>query len=435
VTVLFGTVFLGVDADIHPPDKVPYTPEGWVISAKAVVEDRASAIEVVSRIFFMSHSLVLNFRHYHITQKCSSQVLSGCNYWLFHLMFLYRFQYKKSMNYQALRALLFKLPPEKAHGLTLKALSVSSALGLTHLLKQSPGQSCEVMGLNFPNRVGLAAGLDKNGDYIDALAGLGCGFIEIGTVTPKAQAGNPQPRLFRLPEAHAIINRMGFNNKGIDHLIHNVQRAKFKGILGINIGKNATTPMEKAQDDYLICLKKAYSYADYITINISSPNTSGLRHLQRGEFLTDLLGVLKQEQAILERAQHRHVPLVVKVAPDLTEGEVVELADAFVRFNIEGVIATNTTIDREGVASYKEGKEAGGLSGAPLTQKSLEVLKLFKRELKDKIPLIASGGIMTPEIALEKIQAGASLVQLYTGLIYQGPRLIQGCVRALNLNR
>ncbi len=331
------------------------------------------------------------------------------------------------MNYQLLRALLFKLPPETAHTLTLKTLSLGNTLGLTKAATQWPQPSFKTMGLNFPNRVGLAAGLDKNGDYIDALASLGFGFIEIGTITPKAQAGNAKPRLFRLPEANAIINRMGFNNKGIDHLINNVQRAKFKGILGINIGKNATTPIEEAAGDYLICLKKAYAHTSYITINISSPNTSGLRNLQHGVFLNDLLSALKQEQQFLEQAQQKKVPLLVKVAPDLTEGEIVALADTFLRLNIEGVITTNTTTSRQGVAFCKQGSEAGGLSGAPLTQKSTEVLKLFKRELKDKIPLIASGGIMTPEIALEKLNAGASLVQLYTGLIYQGPSLISQC--------
>jgi dihydroorotate dehydrogenase len=336
------------------------------------------------------------------------------------------------MNYQILRALLFKMSPERAHAFTLKALSLSSALGFNGFVGQCPSEPFKTMGLDFPNRVGLAAGLDKDGDYIDALASLGFGFIEIGTVTPRAQAGNPQPRLFRLSEGNAIINRMGFNNKGIDHLIYNVQQAKFKGILGINIGKNAATPIEEACGDYLICLKKAYAHASYITINISSPNTSGLRNLQHGVFLEDLLGALKQEQKHLAQVQQKQVPLIVKVAPDLTEAEIVALADTFLRLDVEGVIATNTTIGREGVAFSKAGKEAGGLSGAPLTQKSTEVLKLFKRELKDKIPLIASGGIMTPDIALEKIQAGASLVQLYTGLIYQGPQLVQGCVRALN---
>lgn len=334
------------------------------------------------------------------------------------------------MNYSSLRALLFKLPPEIAHALTLKALSFGNVLGLTGCVSPCSQQPFKAMGLTFSNRVGLAAGLDKNGDYIDALGRLGFGFIEVGTVTPRAQPGNAGPRLFRLPEAQAIINRMGFNNKGIDHLIDNVKRAKFKGILGINIGKNAATPIEEAAGDYLTCLKKAYAHASYITINISSPNTSGLRHLQHGVFLNDLLTVLKKEQSFLAHALQKHVPLVVKVAPDLSEAEVVALADTFVRLNIEGVIATNTTISREGVEACQHGAEVGGLSGAPLTQKSTEVLRWFKRELKDHIPLIASGGIMTPEIALEKMDAGASLVQLYTGLIYQGPSLISQCVLA-----
>lgn len=336
------------------------------------------------------------------------------------------------MSYHLIKNILFRLDPELAHSVTLNSLKTFNVLGLNKIFNDKTfpqPKPIQIMGLNFNNKVGLAAGLDKNGDYIDALANLGFGFIEVGTVTPLPQQGNPKPRLFRIPEAEAIINRMGFNNKGIDHLVNQVKRAKYKGILGINIGKNAVTSLEEAKNDYLICLRKAYSYASYITVNISSPNTMGLRDLQHGEFLHDLLRFLKQEQKVLELKHQKMVPLVVKVAPDLTESEVVALADTFLGFEIEGVIATNTTISREGVQQYQISREAGGLSGSPLTHKSTEVLKLFRRELQGKIPLIASGGIMSAEIAADKFAAGADLVQLYTGLIYQGPKLINACAK------
>jgi dihydroorotate dehydrogenase len=329
------------------------------------------------------------------------------------------------MNYNLLRHLLFKLKPEAAHSLTLNALNILHLCGINkYLFKTVTASAQTFMGLTFKNTVGLAAGLDKNADYLDALADLGFGFIEVGTVTPLAQVGNPKPRLFRIPEAQALINRMGFNNKGIDYLIEKVKRSKYQGVLGINIGKNAMTSLENANNDYLICLRKAYPYASYITINISSPNTMGLRNLQQGEFLTGLLKSLKQEQVLLATQHQKQVPLVVKIAPDLTEAEIIELTDTLVRLQIEGIIATNTTIARENIAQYPASKEAGGLSGAPLTQKSNEVLKLLSRELKGKIPLIATGGIMTARDAQEKIAAGASLIQLYTGLIYRGPQLI-----------
>lgn len=336
------------------------------------------------------------------------------------------------MLYKHLRALLFKLSPECAHVLTLGSLNLFHKTRINKLLyKKIPQAPIEVMGLKFPNKIGLAAGLDKNGDYIDALADLGFGFIEIGTVTPLAQEGNPKPRLFRIPEASALINRMGFNNKGIDHLIAKVRQSHYGGILGINIGKNAATPIEKAQDDYLICLRKAYPYASYITINISSPNTSGLRSLQHGEYLNTLLKTLKDEQAKLADIHHKYVPLVVKIAPDLTEAEVLALAHTFLQLKIDGVIATNTTISRSGVGDHRVGKEIGGLSGAPLSLQSTEIIKLFHRELAGRIPLIASGGIMSAAIVAEKLAAGATLVQLYTGLIYAGPDLVNECARRI----
>ena len=272
------------------------------------------------------------------------------------------------------------------------------------------------MGIEFPNPVGLAAGLDKNGAYIDALAAMGFGFIEIGTITPRPQAGNPQPRLFRIPEAKAIINRMGFNNDGVDQLIENVKSSKFKGILGINIGKNADTPVENAVDDYLICLEKVYHYASYITVNISSPNTKNLRSLQSGDALTELLETLKQRQLELAEQYHHYVPLVLKVAPDLTEEDIEFIANQLLQFKIDGLIVTNTTLSRVGVESLPYGNEAGGLSGAPVFEKSTECLRQFAKRLNGQIPLIGVGGITQGEHALAKKDAGASLVQIYSGL-------------------
>jgi len=333
------------------------------------------------------------------------------------------------MFYKAIKPVLFKLDAERAHDFTLQALKKCHKLGL---LKASHAKAKPktVMGLDFPNMIGLAAGLDKNGDYIDCLAALGFGFIEIGTVTPKPQDGNPKPRLFRVPQAKAIINRMGFNNKGIDYLIEQVKQAKYSGILGINIGKNALTPLENAIDDYKIGLTKAYPYASYITVNISSPNTANLRQLQHGEFLEALLGELKAIQSELEQRHYKKVPLLIKVAPDLSHEQIIQLADAFIRHKVDGVIISNTTISREGIEHLAISKEAGGLSGAPLTEKSTEILRMFHRELKTKIPLIAAGGIMSPEHAQQKLQAGAQLVQLYSGLIYQGPSLIKSIIKS-----
>lgn len=287
------------------------------------------------------------------------------------------------------------------------------------------------MGLDFPNPVGLAAGLDKNGDYIDALAALGFGFIEVGTVTPRPQPGNPRPRLFRLPEARAIINRMGFNNHGVDYLLAKVRQARYRGVLGINIGKNADTPVERAADDYLIGLRKVYTAASYVTVNISSPNTANLRSLQEGAALTALLGRLKQEQRALAEQHQKYVPLAVKIAPDLGAEAVAEMAAVIRESGIDAVIATNTTLAREAVAQLPHGGETGGLSGAPLTRRATEVVGELHAVLGDTVPIIAAGGIMDGADAVAKLRAGASLVQVYSGLIYRGPALVREVAAAL----
>ncbi len=331
-----------------------------------------------------------------------------------------------------MRALLFQLEAEKAHHLGLKGLNALKKSGLTSLLYPKPKSSpVTIMGLTFPNPVGLAAGLDKNGDYIDALAAVGFGFIEIGTVTPRPQDGNPKPRLFRLPEAQAIINRMGFNNLGVDHLIQQVKQAKTNAIIGINIGKNFDTPVEKAVDDYLIGLNKVYDHADYVTINISSPNTPGLRTLQFGESLNELLGSLKEQQAKLHQQYVRYVPMTVKVAPDLTIEEVQQLAEAFAQFEIDGIIATNTTMSRVGVEKLENGSEAGGLSGRPVFKQSTKVVQQFRLALPTKTPIIAAGGILSGDDAVKKLDAGADLIQIYSGFIYQGPTLISDCIATM----
>ena len=332
------------------------------------------------------------------------------------------------MLYSLARPLLFSLAPERAHELTLSLLKSSHKMGLMRQKTVSKPVTC--MGIEFPNPVGLAAGLDKNGAYIDALAGLGFGFIEIGTITPRPQAGNPHPRLFRIPQAKAIINRMGFNNDGVDQLIENVKAAKFKGILGINIGKNADTPVENAADDYLICLEKVYNYASYVTVNISSPNTKNLRSLQSGDALTELLQTLKQRQLELAEEHQHYVPLVLKVAPDLDAEDIQFIAKQLLQFKIDGLIVTNTTLSREGVENLPHGDEAGGLSGAPVFEKSTACLAAFSEALKGEIPLIGVGGILSGEQALAKKNAGASLIQVYSGLIYAGPELVQDCVNA-----
>lgn len=334
--------------------------------------------------------------------------------------------------YPLLRPLLFSLDPETAHEVTLKLLQAGQATGLNKLLYPSiADKPVTVMGLHFKNPVGLAAGLDKNGDYIEALAALGFGFVEIGTVTPRPQAGNPKPRLFRLPEHEAIINRMGFNNLGIDHLLEQVQRSNYQGILGINIGKNADTPIEKATDDYLIGLRKAYPLASYITINISSPNTKNLRQLQQGDEIKSLLAALKAEQLTLEQQHGRYVPIAVKIAPDLTDEEIIHIATLLMEFSIDAVIATNTTIARDMIANHPLANEAGGLSGAPVKDKSTRVVRGLAAEFNGKLPIIAAGGILTATDAQEKLAAGASLVQVYSGLIYRGQQLIADIVKSL----
>lgn len=333
------------------------------------------------------------------------------------------------MLYSLARPLLFSLAPERAHELTLSLLKSSHKMGMIRQNVAVKPVTC--MGIEFPNPVGLAAGLDKNGAYIDALASQGFGFIEIGTITPRPQPGNPHPRLFRLPKAKAIINRMGFNNDGVDKLIENVKAAKFKGVLGINIGKNADTPVEKAVDDYLICLEKVYNYASYITVNISSPNTKNLRSLQSGDALTELLETLKNRQLELAQEHQHYVPLVLKVAPDLEAEDIAFIAKQLLQYKIDGLIVTNTTLSREGVEGLEHAEEAGGLSGAPVFEKSTACLAAFAEELKGQIPLIGVGGILSGADALAKKKAGASLVQVYSGLIYTGPELVKDCVAAL----
>ena len=339
------------------------------------------------------------------------------------------------MHYALLRPLLFAIDPERAHHLTLEALDRTHALGLTGFVAtRVAGHPVRAMGITFPNAVGLAAGMDKNGAHIDSLAALGFGFIEIGTTTPRPQPGNPKPRMFRLPAASALINRLGFNNGGVDALLANVERSRFVqegGILGINIGKNFDTPNERAADDYLACLSKVYSTASYVTVNISSPNTKNLRALQDSDALTALLSALKKEQSKLADKYGRHVPLAVKIAPDLSREQVESVAAIVVEQQIEGVIATNTTIARESVAGLRHADEAGGLSGAPLRSSSTQVLQWLTDALAGAVPVIGVGGIMSGDHAREKIAAGASLVQFYTGMIYRGPDLVAECVRAL----
>ena len=335
------------------------------------------------------------------------------------------------MLYSVARPLLFTLAPERAHELTLSMLDKAYKLGFMHQKVANKPVTC--MGIEFPNPVGLAAGLDKNGAHIDALAALGFGFIEIGTITPRPQAGNPQPRLFRIPEAKAIINRMGFNNDGVDKLVENVKASKFKGILGINIGKNADTPVEDAVSDYLICLEKVYNYASYITVNISSPNTKNLRSLQSGDALTELLQTLKDRQLELAEQYNHYVPLVLKVAPDLTIEDINFISTQLLKFKIDGLIVTNTTLGREGVENLPNGNEAGGLSGAPVFEKSTECLRQFSKILDGRMPLIGVGGIVSGDQAVIKQQAGASLIQVYSGLIYTGPTLVKDCVDAMTV--
>ena len=332
------------------------------------------------------------------------------------------------MLYPLIRKFFFALDAETAHGLGMHGVAFLNASGLAGCLAK-PVTPCpvEVMGLRFSNPVGLAAGLDKNGDHIDGLARLGFGFIEIGTVTPEPQDGNPRPRLFRIPEAQGIINRMGFNNAGVDKLLENVRAAGFPkkgGILGINIGKNATTPIEHAADDYLICLNKVYADASYIAVNISSPNTRNLRELQKDDALDDLLAQLKARHEQLADKHGHYVPMALKIAPDLDDAQIIAIADALRRHRMDGVIATNTTLSREGVEGLANATEAGGLSGAPVFRRSTDVLKKLAIALAGELPIIGVGGIMSGADAAEKIRAGASLVQFYSGFIYRGPDLV-----------
>lgn len=334
--------------------------------------------------------------------------------------------------YPLFRPLLFSLDPEVSHYTTLKLLKLADKTGLSILNKPSEdNQPVTIMGLEFKNSVGLAAGLDKNGDYIDALAALGFGFLEIGTVTPRPQPGNPKPRLFRLPEHEAIINRMGFNNLGVDHLIQQVKQANYKGILGINIGKNFDTPIKDATEDYLIGLRKSYLSASYVTLNISSPNTKNLRQLQQGDDIKHLLSALKEEQLKLQKTYEHYTPLVVKIAPDLGDDEIIHIAKLLMEFDIDGVIATNTTISREAVEGHLYAEEIGGLSGAPVREKSTYVVAGLASELNNKIPIIAAGGILSGKDAQDKLDAGASLIQVYSGLIYRGPQLIEDILKNL----
>jgi len=334
--------------------------------------------------------------------------------------------------YALFRPLLFTLDAESAHHLTLESLRLAAGTGvLGACLPRAAAMPCRLMGLDFPNPVGLAAGLDKNGEYIDALAALGFGFLEIGTVTPRPQPGNPRPRMFRLPAARAVINRMGFNNQGVDALVANVQRARFNGVLGINIGKNFDTPMERAADDYLTCLRKVYAHASYVTVNISSPNTKNLRQLQQAGELAALLSALQEERQRLADRHGRRVPLALKIAPDLDPEQIAVIAGLLVTHGIDAVIATNTTVARDAVAQLPHGSEAGGLSGAPLTAKAQAVTAQLAAALGGTVPVIGVGGIMCGDDAAARITAGASLVQLYTGLIYAGPALVGDCINRI----
>lgn len=334
--------------------------------------------------------------------------------------------------YSLIKPLLFQFDAETAHDLTLKSLKYAEKTGVLKLYPVAPVcQPRQVMGITFPNAVGLAAGLDKNGAVIDGMAALGFGFIEIGTITPRPQPGNPKPRLFRVKEAQGIVNRFGFNNLGVDNLIENVKAANYKGVLGINIGKNFDTPNERAVEDYLICMRKVYAYASYITVNISSPNTKNLRALQEKEALSDLLGTLKQEQLKLAQTNGRYVPVALKIAPDLELEQVHEIADLLMAHNIDAVIATNTTLARDMVQGMQNANETGGLSGAPVREKSTQVIQQLSQRLQGALPIIGVGGILSGADAVEKIAAGASLVQVYSGLIYKGPKLVHEICKSL----
>lgn len=338
--------------------------------------------------------------------------------------------------YPLARPALFAMDAETAHEVTLSGLQRAYECGATRkLMHAQPKSPCTLMGMQLANPIGLAAGLDKNGAYIDALGNLGFGFIEVGTVTPRAQPGNPKPRMFRLPRANALINRLGFNNQGLDAFLANVQRSQWRkqgGILGLNIGKNADTPIERAADDYLIGLEGVYPHADYVTVNISSPNTKNLRALQSGDELSALLAQLADKRRALEDQHQRRVPMAVKIAPDLTQEQIDAIADTLPRHGIDGVIATNTTLSRDSVAGQAHADEAGGLSGAPVHELSLKVIRRLKEQLGNSLAIIGVGGVLSGQQAREKMAAGADAVQLYTGLIYRGPALVGECVRAVS---
>ncbi len=332
------------------------------------------------------------------------------------------------LSWQLARAFLFRLAPERAHELTLSVLDLPGAgaaaglMGCRHI-----ADPVHLMGLRFSNRVGLAAGLDKNGRHVDGLANLGFGFIEVGTVTPRAQPGNDKPRLFRLTEHEALINRFGFNNDGIDSFIAHVRRARYRGVLGLNIGRNATTPNEQAIDDYLTCLGRCHPHASYIAVNVSSPNTRNLRDLQQSQALSTMLGALAAENKRLKASTGRHVPLLLKIAPDLDDGGIDAIAEQLVVHHIDGVIATNTTVARDYVAASPHAREGGGLSGRPLAGRATAVVARLRRVLPSRFPIIGVGGIIDVDQVRAKLDAGADLVQLYTGLIYRGPRFVQAC--------
>ena len=334
--------------------------------------------------------------------------------------------------YSYLRPLLFALDAETAHRFTLYGLDVAHRSNLLHLAAKPPADwPTTVFGIRFPNPVGLAAGLDKNADHLDALGALGFGFVEVGTTTPRPQPGNDKPRMFRLPRHEAIINRLGFNNQGVDALVRNVQRSSYRGVLGINIGKNKDTPNEKAVDDYLFCLEKVYPHATYVTVNISSPNTQGLRDLQEEATLRRFIETLREAQERLGSQAGARKPMLLKIAPDLTEAELDGIADVLLGAGVDGLICTNTTVDHAAVASDPHGGEAGGLSGRPLYARSTEVLRGMRKRLGERIPIVGVGGILDGADAAGKIDAGAALVQIYSGMIYRGPELIAECVDEL----
>lgn len=336
--------------------------------------------------------------------------------------------------YPIIRFFLFLLPPEMAHSVTLTSLKWLHKIGLLRFFIPAVKMTTPVQafGLTFKNPVGIAAGLDKNGDYIDCLAALGVGFIEVGAVTPKAQPGNPKPRLFRLKSKQALINRMGFNNKGVDHLVMQLKKRQSNCVVGVNLGKNKETPLERAEDDYLFCLEKIYPYADFATINISSPNTPGLKALQTEAYLQHLLTVIKTARDVLSLKHGRHVPLLVKIAPDLTPSEISTIYQTVAAAQLDGIIATNTTAEREAVAGLPFGNEAGGLSGVPLKPLSFQVLTgLASEAVAKNLSIISVGGIDSPAEMRRRLKHGAQLVQIYTALIYQGPKLVHDCLQAL----